>query len=65
MERGESLRNIISLKSQAGLQLWRTCDDSWGHKERLRTHQNVKILATDILSQYEQKLHKFWFHEEC
>jgi hypothetical protein len=60
------LGNSSRLKSQTGLQLWRTLIDSEDiHRALENIKENIKTSAENSLGLYELKQHKPWFDEEC
>jgi hypothetical protein len=61
------VKKSIRLKSQIGLQLWKT----WmmmmicGHELGFGKYKNIKAPATDTVSYYEMTQHKSWSDKEC
>jgi len=60
------LGNRIRLRSQTGLQLLRTLNDSEGISRAWENIKaNIKVSAKESLGLYKLKQHKAWFDEEC
>jgi hypothetical protein len=59
------LGNIIRLRFQTDLQLWRTCDCEDINRAWKKNKENIKTSAKESLGLHELKQHKPRFDEEC